>query len=59
MPKLTDLEVASIIEQLRLLTESADKYIDDGSWLEVLTDDIKSAKRMLKVYDKQLKTEAV
>lgn len=59
MPKLTDLEVAAIIEQLRLLTESANKYIEDGSWLEALTDDTKNAKRMLKVYNKRLQTEAV
>lgn len=59
MPKLTDLEVAAIIEQLRLLTESANKYIEDGSWLEPLTDDIKNAKRMLKVYNKRLQAEAV
>jgi hypothetical protein len=58
MPKLTDLEVAAIIEQLRLLTESANKYIDDGSWIEALTDDIKNAKRMLKVYNKRLQAEA-
>lgn len=59
MPKLTDLEVAAIIDQLRLLTESADKYIDDGSWLEVLTDDLKNAKRILKVYSKRLQAEEV
>lgn len=58
MPKLTDLEVAAIIEQLRLLTESANKYIEDGSWIEALTDDIKNAKRMLKVYNKRLQAEA-
>ena len=59
MPKLTDLEVAAIIEQLRLLTESANKYIDDGSWIEALTDDIKNAKRMLKVYNKRLQAEVI
>lgn len=59
MPKLTDLEVAAIIDQLRLLTESADKYIDDGSWLEVLTDDLKNAKRILKVYSKRLQAEEI
>jgi hypothetical protein len=44
----TDLEIAYMLDVLERLTQSADGYIDDGSWLEPLTDDIKNAKQLLK-----------
>ena len=44
-----------IVEQLRLLIESSNRYIDDGSWLEPLTDDISNAKALLKRYDRARK----
>lgn len=55
--RLTDLEIAYTMEVLSNLTESAEKYIDDGSWLEPLTDDIKSAQKVLKKYAKILEKE--
>lgn len=45
---ITKLEIAYVFDVLERLTQSADGYIDDGSWLEPLTDDIKEAKRLLK-----------
>jgi hypothetical protein len=33
---------------LRLLSQSADKYIEDGSWIDTLTGDIEHAKQVLK-----------
>lgn len=45
---VTKLELAYVFDVLERLTQSADGYIDDGSWLEPLTDDIKEAKRLLK-----------
>lgn len=45
---VTKLEIAYVFDVLERLTQSADGYIDDGSWLEPLTDDIKEAKRLLK-----------
>lgn len=45
---INKLEIAYVFDVLERLTQSADGYIDDGSWLEPLTDDIKEAKRLLK-----------
>lgn len=33
---------------LRLLSQSADKYIEDGSWIDILSGDIENAKQVLK-----------
>jgi hypothetical protein len=44
-----------IVEQLRLLTESSNRYIDDGSWIEPLTDDIRNSKALLKRYERAKK----
>jgi hypothetical protein len=44
-----------IVEQLRLLTESSNRYIDDGSWIEPLTDDIRNSKALLKRYERASK----
>lgn len=55
--RLTDLEIAYTMEVLSNLTESADNYIQDGSWLEHLYQDIKDAQRILKKYAKILEKE--
>ena len=55
--KLTDLEIAYTMEVLSQLTESAELYIEDGSWIEPLTDDIKNAQQILKKYAKRLNKE--
>jgi hypothetical protein len=44
-----------IVEQLRLLTESSNRYIEDGSWLEPMTDDIRNSKALLKRYERAKK----
>lgn len=55
--KLTDLEIAYTMEVLSQLTTSAESYIEDGSWIEPLTDDIKNAQQILKKYAKRLNKE--
>lgn len=55
--RLTDLEIAYTMEVLSNLTESADNYIQDGSWLEHLYQDIKDAQQILKKYAKILEKE--
>lgn len=49
------LEIAYTIDVLERLAQSANGYIDDGKWLEPLTDDIKNAKQLIKAYKKRLK----
>lgn len=41
-------QIKKLRKALRLLSQSADKYIDEGSWIEVLTGDIEYAKQVLK-----------
>lgn len=41
----------NIVKRLRLLTESADRYVTDGAWLETLTQDIELAKQALLEFD--------
>ena len=53
--KLDELEIAYTIDVLERLVQSADGYIQDGKWLEPLTDDIKNAKQLIKAYKKRLK----
>ena len=53
------LEQAYIIDVLERLTQSADGYIEDGNWLEPLTDDIKNAKQLIKGYKQRLKQESI
>jgi len=55
--KLDELEIAYTIDVLERLVQSADGYIDDGHWLEPLTDDIKNAKQLIKGYKTRLKQE--
>jgi hypothetical protein len=46
---MTDLEkIVHLRAALKNLTLSADRYIDDGSWIEHLTLDIEFAKGILK-----------
>jgi hypothetical protein len=55
---MNSLELAYTVTLLRRLSESADHYIDDGTWLEDLTTDIKQAKQLIKVYDERLIKQA-
>jgi hypothetical protein len=41
-------QIKKLRKALRLLSQSADKYIDEGSWIEALTGDIEYAKQVLK-----------
>jgi hypothetical protein len=41
-------EINKLKKALRLLAQSADKYIEDGSWIDALTGDIEYAKQVLK-----------
>ena len=43
--------IEMMITKLRLLTESADRYIEDGSYLEQLCDDIRMAQEALEKWD--------
>lgn len=55
---MNSLELAYTVTVLRRLTESADNYIDEGSWLEHLLADVKDAKALLRAYDKRLEQQA-
>jgi hypothetical protein len=57
--KLDELEIAYTIDVLERLAQSADGYIQDGKWLEPLTDDIKNAKQLIKGYKQRLKQESI
>jgi len=47
---MTDAEkIVYLRTALKNLTQSADRYIDDGSWIEHLTLDVEFAKDVLKV----------
>lgn len=41
-------EMSKLRKALRLLSQSADKYIEDGSWIDALSGDIENAKQVLK-----------
>lgn len=43
--------IENIVTRLRLITESADRYIEDGSWLEQLVEDIELANQALAEWD--------
>ena len=46
---MTDLEKIEYLgEALNNLMQSADSYIDDGSWIDELTLDIENARNLLK-----------
>ena len=54
---MDELEIAYTVDVLERLVQSANGYIDDGDWLEPLTDDIKNAKQLIKAYKTRLKRE--
>ena len=41
-------QIKKLRKALRLLSQSADKYIEDGSWIDTLSGDIENAKQVLK-----------
>jgi hypothetical protein len=41
-------KIRQLRKALLLLSQSADKYIDEGSWIDALTGDIEYAKQVLK-----------
>lgn len=41
-------QIKKLRKALRLLSQSADKYIEDGSWIDALDEDIEYAKQVLK-----------
>lgn len=43
--------VREVVKRLRLLTESADRYIEDGSWIDTLQADIQKAENILQMWD--------
>lgn len=43
--------VREAVKRLRLLTESADRYIEDGSWIDTLQEDIEKAQNILQIWD--------
>jgi hypothetical protein len=55
--RLTDLEIAHAMKVLGNLSISADSYIDDGSWIDNLTEDLQSARKVLRKYAKILEKE--
>ena len=57
--KMDELEIAYTVDVLERLVQSANGYIEDGDWLEPLTDDIKNAKQLIKAYKTRLKREEI
>jgi hypothetical protein len=51
---MTPLETR-LAKALNQLTHSADWYIEDGSWIEVLTNDLKDAKLAIQEYKQEKK----
>ena len=52
---MTDQEKIDLLSNaLTNLMQSADNYIDDGSWIEDLTIDIDTAKAVVKLLDPEL-----
>ena len=41
-------KIRQLRKALLLLSQSTDKYIDEGSWIDALTGDIEYAKQVLK-----------
>lgn len=54
---MSELE-KTLANALNRLVFSSNHYIDDGSWIDVLDDDIKHAQEVIKLY-KQTKKERV
>ena len=51
MSLFNDDIVREAVKRLRLLTESADRYIEDGSWIDTLQEDIEKAQNILHMWD--------
>lgn len=43
--------VREAVKRLRLLSESANRYVEDGSWIETLNEDIQKAQNILLIWD--------
>ena len=57
--RMNDLEIAYTIDLLSKLVESSEGYIEEATWLESLTDDIKNARQLVKKYNKRAKQEEI
>jgi hypothetical protein len=55
--QLSEIEQAYIIDLLAKITESADCFIEDPTWLDLLTEDIAKNRELLKKYYKRLKQQ--
>ena len=51
MNMFNDDIVREVVKRLRLLTESANRYIEDGSWIDTLQSDIQKAENILQMWD--------
>ena len=49
---MTNLE-DQLVVALKLLAQSASEYIEDGSWIDVLTNDLKDAKLAIQTYKRE------
>jgi hypothetical protein len=53
---MTDLETKLALA-LKLLSQSAEWYIEDGSWIDNLTEDLESAKKVISEFRKAKREE--
>lgn len=51
MGMFKDEIVKEAVKRLRLLSESANRYVEDGSWIETLNEDIQKAQNILLIWD--------
>lgn len=51
MSLFNDDIVREAVKRLRLLTESANRYVEDGSWIDTLQGDIDKAQNILQIWD--------
>jgi hypothetical protein len=55
---MNSLELAYTVSVLRRLSESADAYIENGSFIDQLSKDIKDAHALIQAYDKRIIQQA-
>lgn len=55
---MNSLELAYTVSVLRRLSESANAYIENGSFIDQLSKDIKDADALVKAYDKRIIQQA-
>jgi hypothetical protein len=55
---MNSLELAYTVSVLRRLSESADAYIENGSFIDHLSKDINDAQALIKAYDKRIIQQA-